>query len=99
MKQFEPFGPENTEPVFFAESVADNGYARLVGTDEEHLQLGLIQEENPFTVYRAIAFNQAAHLQKIKKGASFDIAYTMFENNFRGNTSIQLNIKDIKIES
>ena len=98
MKQFEPFGPENPNPVFFAESVSDNGYARLVGTDEEHLQLGLIQEENPFTVYRAIAFNQASHLQKIKKGTSFDIAYTLFENNFRGTTSIQLNIKDIKIE-
>jgi single-stranded-DNA-specific exonuclease len=98
LKQFEPFGPENTAPVFFAESVSDNGFARLVGSDEEHLQLGLIQEENPFTVYRAIAFNQSGHLQKIKKGTSFDIAYTLFENNFRGTTSIQLNIKDIKIE-
>lgn len=99
LKQFEPFGPENTSPVFFAESVSDNGYARIVGTEEEHLQLGLIQEENPFTVYRAIAFNQASHLSRIKKGTSFDIAYTLFENNFRGNTTIQLNIKDIKIEN
>ncbi|HLO60982.1 MAG TPA: single-stranded-DNA-specific exonuclease RecJ [Bacteroidales bacterium] len=99
LKQFEPFGPENTSPVFFAENVSDNGYARLVGADTEHLQLGLIQEENPFTVYRAIAFNQASHLSRIKKGTSFDIAYTLFENNFRGNTTIQLNIKDIKIEN
>lgn len=98
LKQFEPFGPENTNPVFFAENVSDNGYARLVGTDEEHIQLGLIQEEQPFNVYRAIAFNQASHLNQIKKGTSFDIAYTLFENNFRGMSSIQLNIKDIKIE-
>jgi single-stranded-DNA-specific exonuclease len=98
LKQFEPFGPENMNPVFFAENVSDNGYARLVGADEEHLQLGLIQEENPFTVYRAIAFNQAAHIQRIKKGTAFDIAYTLIENNFRGVASIQLNVKDIKIE-
>jgi single-stranded-DNA-specific exonuclease len=98
LKHFEPFGPENMNPVFFAENVSDNGYARLVGTDEEHLQLGLIQEEHPFTDFRAIAFNQASKLHKIKKGTSFDIAYTLFENNFRGTTSIQLNIKDIKIE-
>ncbi len=98
LKQFEPFGPENTNPVFFAENVSDNGYARLVGTDEEHIQLGLIQEEQPFNVYRAIAFNQAAHINRIKKGTSFDIAYTLYENNFRGMSSIQLNIKDIKIE-
>jgi single-stranded-DNA-specific exonuclease len=99
LKQFEPFGPENMSPVFFAENVSDNGYARLVGTDEEHLQLGLIQEDLPFTVYRAIAFNQAGHLRKIKKGTAFDIAYILVENNFRGTTSLQLNIKDIKIES
>jgi single-stranded-DNA-specific exonuclease len=97
LKQFEPFGPENMNPVFFAENVSDNGYARVVGADEEHLQLGLIQEEMPFNVFRAIAFNQAQHLRKIKNGSSFDIAYTLVENNFRGNTTIQLNIKDIKI--
>lgn len=96
LKQFEPFGPDNTAPVFFAENVSDNGFARTVGAEEEHLQLGLIQEENPFAVYRAIAFNQSCHLPKIKKGISFDIAYTIFENTFRGTTSIQLNIKDIK---
>jgi len=99
LKQFEPFGPENMNPVFFAENVSDNGFARLVGTDEEHLQLGLIQEDFPFKVYRAIAFNQASHLRKIKKGTAFDIAYTVVENNFRGNTTLQLNIKDIKIEN
>jgi len=99
LKQFEPFGPENMNPVFFAENVSDNGYARLVGSDEVHLQLGLIQEDLPFTVYRAIAFNQAAYLRSIKTGAAFDIAYSLIENNFRGNTSIQLNIKDIKIEN
>jgi single-stranded-DNA-specific exonuclease len=99
IKQFEPFGPENMNPVFFAENVSDNGYARLVGTEEEHLQLGLVQEDPPYSIFRAIAFNQACQLRKIKSGAAFDIAYTLMENNFRGNTSIQLNVKDIKIEN
>jgi single-stranded-DNA-specific exonuclease len=99
IRQFEPFGPENMNPVFFAENVSDNGYARLVGTEDVHLQLGLIQEDSPFTNYRAIAFNQAAHLSRIKNGSAFDIAYTLVENSFRGNTTIQLNIKDIKIEN
>jgi single-stranded-DNA-specific exonuclease len=98
LQQFEPFGPENPAPVFFAENVSDNGYARLVGNEKEHLQLGLIQEDLPFNVYRAIAFNQASHLKNISKGASFDIAYSLFENNFRGTTALQLNIKDIKME-
>jgi single-stranded-DNA-specific exonuclease len=99
IRQFEPFGPENSNPVFFAENVSDNGYARLVGTEDVHLQLGLIQEDSPFNNYRAIAFNQASYLSKIKNGSAFDIAYTLVENSFRGNTTIQLNIKDIKIEN
>jgi single-stranded-DNA-specific exonuclease len=98
IRQFEPFGPENMNPVFFAENVSDNGNARLVGTDKEHLQLGLIQEDQPFKVIKAIAFNQAPQLKKIDNGKGFDIAYTIAENTFRGNTTLQLIIKDIKIE-
>lgn len=100
IRQFEPFGPENPNPVFFAESVSDNGDARLVGADECHLQLSLIQDYPTCPTYRAIAFNQANHLRKIREeGRAFDIAYTLVENNFRGNSSIQLNIRDIKIEN
>ena len=98
LKQFEPFGPENTNPVFFAENVSDNGFARVVGNEEGHLQLGLVQEELPFNVMKAIAFNQAYCLEQIKAGKAFDIAYILEENSFRGNSSIQLNIKDIKFD-
>jgi single-stranded-DNA-specific exonuclease len=98
LKQFEPYGPENMNPVFFAESVSDNGHARVVGSAGEHLQLQLIQEELPFKDFRSIAFNQANHLSKIQKGSSFDIAYSLTENTFRNVTSLQLVIRDIKID-
>lgn len=98
LKQFEPFGPENMNPVFFAENVVDNGYSRIVGTGEEHLKLCLVQEDGPYNVFDGIAFNKAQFFNKISKGIGFDIAFSLTENNFRGNTSIQLNIKDIKIE-
>ncbi|MBN2347367.1 MAG: single-stranded-DNA-specific exonuclease RecJ [Bacteroidales bacterium] len=98
LKQFEPFGPQNMSPVFFAESIVDNGYGRVVGSGSEHLKLSLVQEEGPYNVLEAIAFNQAEHFPKINKGKSFDIAFTLAENHFRGTSSIQLNIKDIKID-
>jgi len=98
IRQFEPFGPENTSPVFFTENVFDNGYARVVGNDEVHLQMGLIQEDMPFSTFKAIAFNKAVCLDKIKEGSSFDIAFTLEENNFRGISTLQLNIKDIKFD-
>ena len=97
LKQFEPFGPGNMNPVFFAENVADNGTGRKVGGGE-HLKLSLIQEDNPFNDIPAIAFGQGKRFDKIAGGNTFDIAYTLAENEFRGVISLQLNIKDIKVD-
>ncbi len=99
LKQFEPFGPGNMNPVFFAENVADNGQGRRVGADGEHLKLNLIQEENPFDDMPAIAFGQGNKFEKISGGNTFDIAYSITENHFRGETKLQLNIKDIKTDN
>ncbi len=96
LKQFQPFGPGNMNPVFFSENVADNGQGRKVGAAGDHLKLNLIQEENPFDDMPAIAFCQGAKFERITGGNTFDIAYTLTENTFRGQTSLQLNIKDIK---
>jgi single-stranded-DNA-specific exonuclease len=98
LKKFEPFGPNNMNPIFFAENVVDNGYGKVVGSGEEHLKLSLIQEEEPYNVFPAIAFNQSRHYEKISRGLGFDIAYTLTENHFRGVTTIQVNIKDIKVD-
>lgn len=98
LKQFEPFGPENTSPVFLTENVVDNGYGRTVGTNGEHLKLTLIQEENPFQVYPAIGFHQGYHFDKINQGAPFDICYQLMENEFRGRVSLQINLLDLKFD-
>lgn len=98
LKQFEPFGPGNMNPVFFAENVADNGQGRKVGAGGDHLKLNLIQEDNPFEDIPAIAFNQGKKFDKIAGGNTFDIAYSLTENHFRGTTNLQLNIKDIKTD-
>lgn len=98
LKQFAPFGPGNMNPVFFAENVVDNGDGRPVGPGSDHLKLNLLQESNPFRPLPAIAFGQGKKFAKMKNGKAFDIAYTLTENNFRGITNLQLNVKDIKID-
>lgn len=97
LKQFEPFGPENMKPVFFTENVSDNGTGKPVGEGNDHLKLNLVHEDQPFTVYPAIAFQYGKMYNKIKNGEGFDIAYTINENTFMGKTSIQLQVKDIKL--
>lgn len=96
LKQFEPFGPENMAPVFFTENVVDNGTGRTVGTNKEHLKLNLISEDEPFKPFSAIGFNLAHFLPDVAYGMPFDICYCIEENDYRGDISIQLRIKDIK---
>jgi single-stranded-DNA-specific exonuclease len=99
MKQFQPFGPGNMAPVFVTKNVADNGEGRIVGLTKEHLKLSLIQENDPFKKFPAIAFQQANLYEYIQSGDFFDICYAIDENCYRGVSTLQLNIKDIKVNS
>ncbi|MDA3780835.1 MAG: single-stranded-DNA-specific exonuclease RecJ [Bacteroidales bacterium] len=96
LKQFQPFGPGNMAPVFITNNVVDNGEGRIVGLRKEHLKLSLIQEDEPFKSFQAIAFQYARHYKNIQKGNAFDVCYCITENIFRGNVTLQLNIKDLR---
>jgi single-stranded-DNA-specific exonuclease len=96
LKQFQPFGPGNLSPVFLTENVYDNGNGRLVGSDDGHLKLELIQEEEPYRHISAIAFSQPEHFAHMQAGNPIDVCYSVSENYYRGIANIQLRIKDIK---
>ena len=96
LKQFQPFGPGNHNPVFFTENVYDAGTGRKVGAGGVHMKLDLIQEDQPYHQISSIAFNMAEHYDHIKEGNPFDICYSIVENYYRGNSSIQLRIKDLR---
>jgi len=98
LRQFQPFGPGNMAPVFLARNVSDSGDGRIVGASKEHLKLSLVHESAPFANFPAIAFQQGHHYKAIHSGAPFDICYSVDENEFRGRTTLQLNIKDIKVK-
>jgi len=98
LNQFRPFGPENMAPVFLTENVSDNGNGRRVGSDGGHLRLQLVQEANPYKVFTGIAFQQGRKFDKIAHGKSFDICYSVEENEYRGRKNIQINIKDLKFD-
>jgi single-stranded-DNA-specific exonuclease len=93
LKQMGPFGPKNMKPVFATSSVRDNGYAKRVGADKSHLKLNIINGADQKT-YNAIGFGLGDKINSIQN--DFDIVYTIDENEWNGNTSIQLLVKDIK---
>ncbi len=96
LKQFQPFGPENAMPVFLTENIYDNGNGRKVGAEGGHLKLELIEEDNPGRHISAIGFNMAGSFDYIKAGNPFDICYSIVENYYRGNSNMQLRIRDIR---
>jgi len=96
LNQFEPYGPHNMMPTFLTENVFDSGNSRLVGKNNEHLKLDLMEANRSSAVFSGIAFSQSDHMEMIKKSEPFDICYTVTENEYRSKTYMQLNVRDIK---
>lgn len=96
LKQFQPFGPGNHNPIFLTENVYDAGTGRKVGAGGVHMKLDLIQEVQPYHQIPSIAFNMAEYYDYIREGNPFDICYAIVENYYRGNSSIQLRLRDLK---
>ncbi len=96
LKQFQPFGPGNNNPIFVTENVYDAGTGRKVGAGGVHMKLDLIQESQPYHQIPSIAFNMADYFDYIREGNPFDVCYAIVENYYRGNSSIQLRIRDLR---
>ena len=96
LKQFQPFGPGNAAPVFRTDHVYDNGMGRKVGAEGGHLKLELIQESHPYHHISAIAFNMADYFEHIKAGNPIDVCYSIVENYYRGTSSTQLRVRDLR---
>ena len=94
LKRFAPFGPECTKPLFFTQGVYDYGTSKVVGREQEHIKLELVDSKSS-NVVNGIAFGQSASARYIKSKRSFDIAYTIEANVFKHN-QVQLQIEDIR---
>ena len=97
LKQFSPTGPGNMRPTFVSENVFITSNSRKIGEDKTHLRLEVFQEENPDIKYNCIAFGMAHMLDELDEGIPFSIAYNIEENHWNGTTTLQLNLKDIKV--
>ncbi|QCX40684.1 single-stranded-DNA-specific exonuclease RecJ [Aureibaculum algae] len=95
LQQFAPCGPLNMSPVFMSKNVKDTGYSRKVGADEDHLKLSIVSEDG--TKFNGIGFNLGKKHAEISNGQPFDIVYTIDENTWNGNTSLQLIVKDVRV--
>ncbi|MBQ1665952.1 MAG: single-stranded-DNA-specific exonuclease RecJ [Bacteroidaceae bacterium] len=94
LKRMRPFGPENEKPKFCTKQVYDFGTSKVVGHNQEHIKLELVDNTSN-QVMNGIAFGQSSEARYIKTKHSFDIVFTIEENSYRKG-ELQLIIEDIR---
>ena len=99
LKKMSPFGPNNQKPIFCTYGVQDYGTSKLVGRDQEHIKLEIIDSKAASVPIHGIAFDMSQYNAHIKLMKPFNICYTIEESIYNGNASFQLMIKDIKTET
>ena len=94
LKKLNPFGPKNDKPSFCTHHVYDYGTSKVVGREQEHIKLELVDNKSS-KVMNGIAFGQSSQARYIKTKRAFDICYTIEENTHKRG-EVQLQIEDIK---
>jgi single-stranded-DNA-specific exonuclease len=94
LKQFAPFGPGNMIPVFMTTHLRDTGYGKCVGEDDKHLRVTLSQPGAPNVV--GIGFGLGNKYDLISDKKLINAVYSIDENHWNGNVSLQLKLRDIK---
>jgi single-stranded-DNA-specific exonuclease len=92
VSQMEPFGPQNLRPVFIAKKVTDTGFSKIV--KELHLRVVLKQNDVTLT---GIGFNMADKYALIESKQPLDVVFSIDENEWNGETNVQLKLIDLKL--
>ncbi len=94
LKQFEPFGPENMTPLFLAKGLTDSGYAKTLGSDNEHLK-AFVKQGNSES-FGAIGFGLGNKLDLVVNKNKFDAIFSLEENEWKDTVNLQLQLRDIR---
>jgi single-stranded-DNA-specific exonuclease len=97
LEQFEPFGPQNMHPIFLTKNVMDSGHGKPMGKEDEHLRLFLKHHDSEGI--GAIGFGIGDKLELTKNFNPFDVVYSIEENEWNGNVSLQLRLRDLRVDN
>ncbi|MDP2966131.1 MAG: single-stranded-DNA-specific exonuclease RecJ [Pelolinea sp.] len=102
--RLEPTGMENPYPLLISQDVTVDR-VRPIGKEGDHLRFnvkkaagkkGLDFKE---VTYNAVAFNFGHLADRLKDGDHVNILYAYEVNEFNGNSSLQLNVRDIHLRT
>jgi single-stranded-DNA-specific exonuclease len=93
LKQMAPFGPENQKPVFEAKNVYV--FNCLSSFKDRHVRF-LAAQDGSDNIFQVVGFDLAEHYERLAQGDNFCMVFSVEENTYNGNTSVQLRVRDIK---
>ncbi len=93
--QMAPFGPHNSAPLFVTHNVYLVRYPQVVS--EKHLKFSIKQLNS--ANFECIGFGLAEYETLLQLNQPFSVCYTVEENVWRDQRTIQLNVKAIKIDN
>ena len=92
--QMEPFGPENLRPVFIVRKVMDSGWSKIV--KEQHIRFSVSRDNVTIT---GIGFGMADKFHLLQQKQPVDIVFTIAENEWNEQKSLQLKMLDFRLSS
>jgi single-stranded-DNA-specific exonuclease len=92
LNRFEPFGPQNLNPVFWAESVTDTGRSKLLANN--HVKLSLRQAGSKVEM-TGIGFGLGKKFEAVQ-GKSFGLIFNLREDEWQGHRTLKIYAKDMR---
>jgi len=90
LSQMQPFGPGNVQPVFVARRLVDSGYSRIV--KDQHIRFSLYQGDIQLT---GIGFGLAEKFPLLADRQPVDVVFTLEDNEWNGQKTLQLRVIDL----
>ncbi|MBI4089587.1 MAG: single-stranded-DNA-specific exonuclease RecJ [Candidatus Levybacteria bacterium] len=105
LQKLSPFGVGNPEPTFISRNIVVEDL-RLVGAEGKHIKFrfriydSLLRESFAGQVgfmIEGIAFGMRERAKELRIGDKVDVVYVVNQNEWNGNTKLELKIKDIVV--
>ncbi len=103
LRQFDPFGPSNSRPVFVASGLRVVGAPRLMGSTGDHIKFAvrpIVEQERKNRPLDVVGFGMKSYFSIVQESQKYnrplEMAFTLDENDYRGTKTIQARLKDIR---
>ena len=93
-RKLAPFGPQNMKPNLVLRNQKVSGFVKTMGKDNNHVKFYIKQESTGRNI-ECVGFKLGQFADDFRT-KTFDLAFTLEENHWKGNVTHYLSIRDVK---